>query len=362
MITSANLHAGDWVEVRSKEEILATLGKNGRLEGLPFMPEMFEYCGRRIQVFKRAHKTCDPPNGLESRRMPNTVHLEDVRCNGKAHGGCQAACLMYWKEAWLKPVDGPTQQAMVTTIAAKETDTSCTERNVWDATLRPSELPTDEPAYVCQSTEVEVATLPLKWWDVRQYWEDYSSGNNSLGEILSVGFVFVYHRVASSGLGIGLAMRWLFDVVQRMRGGAVYPWRFGMIPRGTKTPVQKLNLQPGELVRVKSYQEILDTLDEENINRGMWFDAEMVPFCGKTFRVLDRVSRIINEKTGKMQVFKNECIILEKVVCNACYAKHRRFCSRAIYPYWREIWLERVQDPQNGDQETHTASIVMTAR
>ena len=51
--------AGDWVEVRSKEEILSTLDKSGRLEGLPFMPQMFKYCGQRFQVYKRAHKTCE---------------------------------------------------------------------------------------------------------------------------------------------------------------------------------------------------------------------------------------------------------------------------------------------------------------
>ena len=37
------LRAGDWVEVRSKEEILATLDENGRLEDLPFMPQMLQY-------------------------------------------------------------------------------------------------------------------------------------------------------------------------------------------------------------------------------------------------------------------------------------------------------------------------------
>ena len=58
------LRAGDWVEVRSKEEILRSLDKNGRLEGLPFMPQMFQYCGKRFRVFKRAHKTCDTVNPI----------------------------------------------------------------------------------------------------------------------------------------------------------------------------------------------------------------------------------------------------------------------------------------------------------
>ena len=100
------LCTGDWVEVRSKEEILATLDKNGRLEGLPLMPQMLEQCGTRFQVHKRAHKTCDTVSGhYANRRVPNSIHLGH-RCDGKAHGGCQAECLIFWKEAWLKPVGG----------------------------------------------------------------------------------------------------------------------------------------------------------------------------------------------------------------------------------------------------------------
>ena len=65
----SKLAAGDWVEVRSKEEILATLDANGRLDNLPFMPEMFEYCGRRFRVWKRAHKTCDTVDKTGGRRV-----------------------------------------------------------------------------------------------------------------------------------------------------------------------------------------------------------------------------------------------------------------------------------------------------
>src|SRR6188768_1328491 len=97
--------AGDWVEVRSKEEILRTLDSKGRLDGLPFMPEMFEFCGKRFRVMKRAHKTCDTVNQTGGRRMASAVHLEGVRCNGEAHGNCHALCLIFWKEAWVKSVN-----------------------------------------------------------------------------------------------------------------------------------------------------------------------------------------------------------------------------------------------------------------
>ena len=84
---SLNLRAGDWVEVRSKEEILGTLDKDGRLGQMPFMPEMFQFCGKKFQVGKRAHKTCDPVNGLQSRSLPDSVHLEGLRCDGSAQQG-----------------------------------------------------------------------------------------------------------------------------------------------------------------------------------------------------------------------------------------------------------------------------------
>src|SRR5688572_30997625 len=124
-----NLKAGDWVEVRSKEEILSTLDRNGQLAGMPFMPEMFLFCGRRFRVQKRAHKTCDTVFPTRSRRITNAVHLE-TRCDGQAHGGCEARCLIFWKEAWLKPADGPSNPPQTRPIPGH----GCTEEAVEQAT------------------------------------------------------------------------------------------------------------------------------------------------------------------------------------------------------------------------------------
>jgi len=130
-----------------------------------------------------------------------------------------------------------------------------------------------------------------------------------------------------------------FNIQQRWRGGRVFPVVNGMLK---KTPVERLDLAPGELVQVKSKEEIVATLDEGNKNRGMLFDPEMLPNCGKTFRVGARVERIINERTGKMMKLPNECIILDGVACKGIYSRNRLFCPRAITPYWREIWLRRI--------------------
>ena len=334
MDDKSQLRAGDWVEVRSKEEILATLDKQGRLETLPFMPEMFEHCGQRFQVFKRAHKTCDPPSGMQARRMPNAVHLAGVRCDGAGHGGCQAGCLIFWKDAWLKAVDAPR--------AAGTTNATCTEADVVAAVHRAGSTPA-EPIYACQSTELFSATSPLPWWHLQQYIEDVRSGNVRVSQLASALAFYVYHEITQAGLGIGSAMRWAYDAVQKIRGGAPYPWRKGKIPKGVRTPAAKLDLKVGETIKVRSYAEILETLDDDSKNRGMYFDGELVPFCNGSYEVLNRVERIIDEKTGKMMGLKNDAIILKDVACEARYAKCRHFCSRAIYPYWREIWLERAK-------------------
>jgi hypothetical protein len=338
MSRRTQLRAGDWVEVLGREEVLRTLDERGQLESLPFMPEMFQYCGRRLQVVKRAHKTCDPPSGLQARRMANAVHLSAVRCGGESHGGCQAGCLIFWKEAWLKKVDGPSAPLNVTIGRPDDV------RNVvWVGVYAASSGPdAPEPIYVCQSTNVYAATTPLPWWDVRQYAEDLSSGNVRVPQMLAAALFFVYHSLVHSGVGFGSALSWTYDAFQRLRGGTQYPWRFGRVAKGARTPAAKLDLHPGELVKVKRYEEILETLDQDWKNRGMYFDGELVPFCGGTYDVLHRVEKIIDEKSGRMVRLKNDAIILKDVACEARYAKCRRFCSRAIYPYWREIWLERT--------------------
>jgi hypothetical protein len=348
MSDSLQLHAGEWVEVRSREDILATLDDNGRLEMLPFMPEMFQYCGLRFQVQKRAHKTCDPPSGMQARRMKDAVHLADLRCGGESHGGCQAGCLIFWKERWLRRVEAdapitlrkPVPPSSPTTRAA---GAGCTEAQVFAAVYRAGSNPqSDEPLYACQSTDVFVATTPLPWWHLQQYVEDVRSGNVHLGQLVKALVFYIIHEITQAGLGIGSAMRLVYDSLQKLRGGAPYPWRPGEVVKGTRTPSEKLNLQPGDLVRVRDYREILKTLDQDWRNRGMYFDGELVPFCNGTYSVLRRVEKIVDEKTGKMMHFKNDAIILKDVACEARYAKCRHFCSRAIYPYWREIWLERA--------------------
>ena len=345
--------AGDWVDVRSREEILRTLDENGRLEGLPFMPQMFEYCGKRFQIYKRAHKTCDAPGTLGGLKLPHGIHLEQ-RCDGKAFGGCQAGCLLFWKEAWLKPVDAEARaQADKEFVAQFPPTARCTENSVWRATKRPR--PQGEPTrYSCQATEVLDFARPWKWWDARQYAEDYLSGNTPLSEIMA-GFAYTtyYRGSLACKEKWGEPARWLYDRFQALRGGVPFPRRKGKIPAGRLTPPGYLgHIRPGDLVRVKPYEQILATLDTDGKNRGLSFDGELVPYCGKMFRVKTMIERFVDEKTGVMRTLKTPAFILDGVWCRSHYSNKKMFCPRSIYSWWRETWLERVNDePQHGADE-----------
>jgi hypothetical protein len=181
------------------------------------------------------------------------------------------------------------------------------------------------------------ASGPLEWWDLRQYVRDVRSGNVGLGEVMSAFGFWVFRQLLK--LRGYRVLLYLYDAFQRRRGGTPYPFRSGTLD---KTPRATLDLAQGDLVQVKSYAEILETVDVANRNLGLRFDAEMVPYCSGIFRVRGRVERLLDEKTGRMIKLSTDCIILDGVVCQARFSAKRLFCPRGIFPYWREIWLKRI--------------------
>ena len=344
------MRVNDWVEVRSKQEILQTLDKNGCLDGMPFMPQMFEYCGKRFKVYKSAHKTCDHVYTVASRYLADAVHL-NLRCDGKAYGGCQHKCLLFWKEAWLKPVSSVAAHLPGLREETQRNETpvsrgACTENDVWKATRRDGRLtaPDADTQFSCQGTQLPEFTKPLRWWNPAQYAKDIASGNVTLQEVVRGGIYVFFGRRGGTKFPI---LPRLYNAFQKLTGGMPTPVRRGRIPINTPQPSANLNLQPGDLVRVKSHDEILATLDTCNRNRGLSFDVEMVPFCGGTYRVIDRVEKFLDEKTGRIKSLKTPAVVLQDVTCGSRFSRCRMFCPRSIYCWWREIWLERVDETRN---------------
>ena len=292
-------------------EIAATLDDKGCLDGLPFMPEMLRLCGSYHRVFRRAEKFHDyfSGGGWKLRRLRDAVMLNELRCGGEAHDGCQAGCQFIWKEAWLEPVNEPVVDDTPST-------TPC-ESKLYEFARRTSAE--GETRYACQMTELPRATSPMRFNDPRHYLRDLWCGNVKFDPFVKA---------------VGLA---LFNLVQTKTGGPTAPYREA---GGPQTAVSPINLRPGDIVRVKSKQEIEKTLRKSK-NRGLWFDVEMHRFCGGEFRVAQRVETIVDEASGRMLTMKNPCIVLEGVSATGEYLG---LCPQNELIYWREIWLERVSN------------------
>jgi hypothetical protein len=316
------LRPGDVVEVRSAAEILATLDRDAAVDSMPFMPEMARHAGRRYTVSRRVDKICDTVGTSQnwSRRMEATVYLEDLRCDGSGHGGCQAGCKIYWKEAWLRRVDDQPGANNESTDVAVEL-----ERIAQAGTRAMRELQGQRPeVWRCQATEALKASTRMKTSHLPQYWRELTNGNYGLLRYIGL-----------------LARGFVMEIASRV--GLLQP-----VPlRGSgykSTALEPLNLRPGDLVQVRPPAEIASTLDEGGLDRGLSFDREMLPYCGRTFRIRDRVQRIIDDKTGRMLKIPKDCLILEGVVCSGERTPGNWFCPRQIYPFWREAWLRRVEE------------------
>jgi hypothetical protein len=292
------------VRVRSWEEVEATLDPQGRLDGLPFMPEMRTYCGREFTVSRRIERTCEEI-AREMRRIRDVVYLDGLRCDGTDHGGCDKSCFLIWKEAWLERSAGER----------------CLRPEAGGVSLRP--LPYESGSangdYVCQSTELTAATSPLPWWDAGMLVRDVRAKTYSVPALARI---------------IGSA---LVNRVRNKLTGRSYAHLEG---RQGKTPTARLGLRAGDRVKVKPREAIVETLDPSGRNRGLVFTVEMLPFCGGTYRVLKRLDRMVHEPTRQL-VDVEDTVILEDVICDGCHIL-RGGCPRANYHYWREIWLERI--------------------
>src|SRR5262249_34441244 len=137
----------------------------------------------------------------------------------------------------------------------------------------------EESRYRCQATEHARCSEHVKLWDARSYVREYTTGNVPFKR-----FLRVMSRAAVDEPKRKLGLLPEIEVPGTAKKGDTF---------------EKLDLVPGELVRVKSRDEIATTL-REGRNKGLWFDREMLPFCGKVFRVRRRVRRFVDERDGKM--------------------------------------------------------------
>lgn len=101
-----------------------------------------------------------------------------------------------------------------------------------------------------------------------------------------------------------------------------------------------LDLEPGELVEVKPVEEIMATLDKSRKCKGLLWMTGMRKFCGKRYRVLKKVERILLESNGELRKMRNT-VLLDGVMCDG---NEFSGCDRACFHFWREAWLTRADE------------------
>ncbi len=310
MKSLGKLRPGDLVEVKSPREILQTLDAEGTVSALPFMPEMVPLCGKRFRVSFRAVKTCWYGHGSGMRKFPqeDVVLLAGIRCSGADHDGCQKACNIFWREAWLKRVEDPSLPTALPDGAEE-----------LRARLKTTRGPN---TYFCQSSEILRATVELSQLEkFAKCVDEIRSENSGPFEVLRRILVWTYWK----------ARRLIFGPYGRGQKGP--------------TPAQSLDLKSGDLVEIKPMEKIRQTLDERAYNRGLYFTPSMSLLCGQQRRVERKIERIIVDGTGEMRKLRNT-VFLQGELCE-CSCVAFGGCPRGEFSYWREIWLDRVGESEN---------------
>lgn len=299
---------GDVVRIRPLPEVLATLDAQGALGGMPFQPEMTKFCGGEARVFRCLDKIYDYGRTKHMRRLDGCVLLSNLRCDGSAHEGCEAACYLIWRTEWLQ--HAPAGHAEAPSNPAF--DASRASAAVAAGTRRGE-------VHRCQFTELHACSEEYGDWSLGRDLVPWLCGNYS----------------ARSWL-IAVLTR-LFNRVQRWRGGIGFP---ALPPLGEHLTKDSTGLRVGERVEVMPLEEIARTLNSQGKNKGLWFDVEMVKHCGREYRVSARVQKIIDDATGQMRLMKTPCIMLETVDSTG---EGLHFNAQHDPIFWRESWLRRKE-------------------
>jgi hypothetical protein len=105
--TSQGLKTGDWVRVRSREEIQETLNRWKELKGCAFLEYMDQYCGTTQRVLQVMERFLDERD-YRVKKTRGIILLEGVICHGTpVFGRCDRCCHLFWREEWLEKIEAP---------------------------------------------------------------------------------------------------------------------------------------------------------------------------------------------------------------------------------------------------------------
>lgn len=107
-----------------------------------------------------------------------------------------------------------------------------------------------------------------------------------------------------------------------------------------QTDGESQHLSAGDIIRVRSEEEIQATLDEWNELKSCKFMDEQKKYCNTIQRVLKPVERFVDERDYRIKKAKG-LVLLEGVICEGTPDYGR--CDRACFYFWRVEWLEKLE-------------------
>jgi hypothetical protein len=161
-----------------------------------------------------------------------------------------------------------------------------------------------------------------------------------------------FEAVCRLGLGKALGLRRrAMAAVSLLVGGRPEPYggwfRWTEADDGTSAagaPRQRGGgIAAGDLVEVRPLDEVRATLDERGKHDGLMFLRPMEQYCGRRFRVLKQVRRILDEHDHVMRKVRST-VVLEGSICHGQGIRGREGCDRSCFFFWKEAWLTKIEE------------------
>jgi hypothetical protein len=121
--------------------------------------------------------------------------------------------------------------------------------------------------------------------------------------------------------------------------GRVWPTEESSAPIVAQTAGKAVSFVAGDMVRVRSEEEIRAMLNAWNELKGCKFMEEQQQYCGTVQRILKPVERFVDERDYRVKKAKG-LVLLDGLICQGTHDYGR--CDRACFYFWREEWLEKI--------------------
>jgi hypothetical protein len=275
---------GETVRILPEEAISKLVDPRTKaLDGCLFMEQMGDYCGNTYRILSVVDSFYNEHQHRTFEPKSPMYLLEGLICNGKVSefpAKCDRRCFLLWHEQWLgRPDQGPSSQL--------------------GACKNPSSLSVG-------STKCQLQLI-----------DELGDKNTWLNEKLefSVMKFIDYRRKIRSNLHARNHI-------------------------ATSVRISQDEIRPGDLVRVRTAEEIRGTLDRFRKTKGCGFADRMYEYCGKEFRVVEKVDNFFDESRQKFCKCKG-VLLLEGSYCDG-KTPYLRPCDRKCFYFWHVNWLERV--------------------